>query len=325
MREVKRTRTRVERQLRQRRNQATRLVKRNRRDAERQVKAVRRDVERQVGGVQKNADKLAKSVQEQVFDHLLVASFPPAGRRDRVRGKTADLISTSAVCSISPPSVDGVPFGGPRLPFWPLRLGSRVVDNVAARMDREELARRAAEVRWFHKMDLGQGVITEGQYDPQERLGNLHLPRDLGGMEVLDVGAWDGFYSFEAERRGASRVLATDSFSWNGNGWGSRAGFELAHTAFSSNVEAREVDVLDLDDSIGRFDVVFFLGVLYHMRHPLLALERVASVTRGLLVLETHLDLVGVPTPAVAFYPGAECNGDPTNGADPTSRPSRRC
>jgi tRNA (mo5U34)-methyltransferase len=184
-------------------------------------------------------------------------------------------------------------------------------------MNREELARRAAAVRWFHKMDLGQGVITDGQYDPRERIENLQLPSDLAGKEVLDIGAWDGFYSFEAERRGASRVLATDSFSWNGSGWGSKAGFELARSAFDSKVEDREVDVLALDESVGQFDVVLFLGVLYHMRHPLLALERVASVTRQLLVLETHLDLVGVPAPAIAYYPGAECNDDPTNWCGP--------
>jgi tRNA (mo5U34)-methyltransferase len=63
----------------------------------------------------------------------------------------------------------------------------------------------------------------------------------------------------------------------------------------------------------GTFDVVLFLGVLYHLRHPLLALERVASVTRGLLLVETVVDMVGVRHPAAAFYPDRELNDDPTN------------
>ena len=66
-------------------------------------------------------------------------------------------------------------------------------------------------------------------------------------------------------------------------------------------------------ERVGQFDVVFFLGVLYHLRHPLLALERIASVTRKLLILETVVDMVGIGRPAMAFYPGRELNNDPTN------------
>jgi tRNA (mo5U34)-methyltransferase len=110
------------------------------------------------------------------------------------------------------------------------------------------------------------------------------MPADLSGKAVLDIGAWDGFFSFEAERRGASRVLATDSFCWDGGGWGSKAGFELARHALKSHVEDKWIVVEDLSpETVGVFDVVFFLDVLYHMRHTLLVLERVASVTSGLL------------------------------------------
>ena len=66
-------------------------------------------------------------------------------------------------------------------------------------------------------------------------------------------------------------------------------------------------------ERVGQFDVVFFLGVLYHLRHPLLALERIASVTRQRLLLETVVDMVGVARPAMAFYRGRELNNDPTN------------
>ena len=181
-------------------------------------------------------------------------------------------------------------------------------------MTPDELRTAAGRITWFHSMDLGHGVVTRGiDADPAARAKEL-LPADLTGMSVLDVGAWDGFFSFEAERRGASRVLAVDSFSWSGEGWGTKNGFELARRALGSRVEDQEVEVLDLaPERVGTFDVVFFLGVLYHMRHPLLALERVASVTRELLVLETHVDLGDVGTPAMAFYPGTELNGDPSN------------
>ena len=64
---------------------------------------------------------------------------------------------------------------------------------------------------------------------------------------------------------------------------------------------------------IGTFDVVLFLGVLYHLRHPLLALERVAAVTGDLLIVDTQVDLVSVRRPAMAFYPGRELNSDDSN------------
>jgi tRNA (mo5U34)-methyltransferase len=181
-------------------------------------------------------------------------------------------------------------------------------------MTAEELARDVAAIRWYHRMDLGHGIVTPGWNDPAYTLRRLHLPASLAGKTVLDVGAWDGFYSFEAERRGAARVVATDHFCWGHGGPGTRAGFDLAHRALGSRVEAMEVDVLDLGpERVGTFDVVLFLGVLYHMRHPLLALERVASVTRELLVVETLVDLLGTRRPRAAFYPGRELNGDPTN------------
>jgi tRNA (mo5U34)-methyltransferase len=66
-------------------------------------------------------------------------------------------------------------------------------------------------------------------------------------------------------------------------------------------------------ERIGTFDVVLVLGVLYHLRHPLLALERIASVTDDLLILETVVDMVGFERPAMAFYPDRELGNDPTN------------
>lgn len=179
---------------------------------------------------------------------------------------------------------------------------------------REKLLQDVTAIRWFHRIPLGQGILTPGLDDTPAKLKRLKLPESFRDKTVLDIGAWDGFFSFEAERRGASRVVAVDSFCWSGDGWGSKAGFELARRALNSRVEDREMEVLDLSpETVGTFDVVFFLGVLYHMRHPLLALEKVSSVTKSLLVLETKVDLLSWRTPAMAFYVGDELNHDPTN------------
>ena len=185
---------------------------------------------------------------------------------------------------------------------------------MMARMPIEDLRARVDAIRWYHSIDLGHGVVTRGTDDTPYRLARLNLPDSFSGQSVLDIGAWDGFFSFEAERRGAARVVAADYYSWHGTGWGTKAGFTLARDVLQSRVEDVDIDVMDLSpDRVGTFDVVFFLGVLYHLPHPLLALERVASVARDLLILETVVDMVGIRQPAAAFYPGRELNNDPTN------------
>ncbi len=188
-------------------------------------------------------------------------------------------------------------------------------------MDVMELRRRVAGIDWFHTIDLGQGIVTPGIDDTPRKLGAIGLPGDLSGQTVLDIGAWDGFFSFEAERRGAKRVLATDSYCWSGQAWGKKSGFDLAHEALDSRVESKVVDVMDLSPKAeGVFDWVLFLGVLYHVRHPLRALEKVSAVTGKCLILETEVDLIGLRHPAMAFYPGTELNNDPTNWWAPNPR-----
>jgi tRNA (mo5U34)-methyltransferase len=186
-------------------------------------------------------------------------------------------------------------------------------------MDPERLRDEVAAIQWWHPLDLGHGVVTPGaDVHIRARLAEIQMPQDLTGQSVLDIGAWDGFFSFEAERRGAQRVLATDSFCWDGGGWGTKKGFDLARRALDSRVEDKWIEVLDLSpDTVGIFDVVLFLGILYHMKHPLLTLERVASVTRKQLIMQTQVDMLGIGRPAIAFYPGNELNGDPTNWSGP--------
>jgi tRNA (mo5U34)-methyltransferase len=183
----------------------------------------------------------------------------------------------------------------------------------------EELRAAVARQEWFHTIDLGGGVVTPGRDESARKLGWIRLPRDLSGLSVLDVGAWDGFFSFECERRGASRVVALDGPAWREPAWGpggygTRSGFDLARRALASRVEDVELDLEEISpSSVGRFDVVLFLGVLYHLKHPWSVLERVASVCDGLLIVETHADLLDLRRPAMALYPGSEIAGDASN------------
>lgn len=188
-------------------------------------------------------------------------------------------------------------------------------------MTNKTLAERAAEIRWWHGgMDLGNGVITRGESHPANNLlPRVGLPADLTGKTVLDIGTADGFMAFECERRGTAKVVAVDSFVTSNwvlpFAWATgRAGFDLAHEALGSNVQAVECEVLDLDPAdLGTFDVVLFLGVLYHMRHPLLALERAAAMTHDLLIVESYIVEDDSNIPAMRFFPGNELNNDPTN------------
>lgn len=156
--------------------------------------------------------------------------------------------------------------------------------------------------------------------DAGKRLAGIGIPGDLTGRSVLDVGAWDGFFSFEAERRGAAPVVALDSYAWDGSGWGSKESFDLARRTLGSEVRDVQMGLMDLSPAtVGVFDVVLFLNVLYHLRHPLLVLEKIYAVTGDLLILETHVDLLDTERPAMVFYPGSEFAGDPTNWWGPNA------
>ena len=160
----------------------------------------------------------------------------------------------------------------------------------------------------FHSpIDFGGGVVAKPplvQRRFRRRLRLMQLPDDLSGKTVLDIGAWDGYFSFEFERRGARRVLAIDRFAWDNRGLEC---FLLARQHFGSKVEYRKMDVLDLHpDEVGTFDLVFCAGVLYHLRHPMLGLERIRSVTRHQLILETAslIPAAHESTPMITFFPG---------------------
>jgi tRNA (mo5U34)-methyltransferase len=181
----------------------------------------------------------------------------------------------------------------------------------------ERLRGRALELRWFHDLDLGGGLRTGGE-TPLGRLqglADIYFRDGVEGKTVLDIGCWDGFHSFEASRRGARDVLATDHFAWHASEcWGDRECFDIGRALLAPEVRVEELDVPDLTpERIGRFDVVLFAGVLYHVRDPFAALQQVASVAGESLIVETHLDADDVGRPAMIFYPGNVLAGDYTN------------
>ena len=138
----------------------------------------------------------------------------------------------------------------------------------------DELRAALKQHFWYHCIELRPGIVTPGLAGGAHSLPYYGIPEDLSGKSVLDIGCWDGFFSFECEKRGAERVVAADN--WENAG---RDAFDFARTELGSKVEPLECDIYDLPDKLGgeRFDVVLFLGVLYHLRHPLLALEKVAA------------------------------------------------
>ena len=193
-------------------------------------------------------------------------------------------------------------------------------DPIAA----AELRPQVDQFRWFHRIDLGNGVVTPGEDESADKLARIRMPERLDGWSVLDIGAWDGFFSFEAERRGAERVVAVDPEcwrdpAWGPRGWGTRQPFDFARSALRSSVHDVDIDLADLSpESVGEFDLVLFLGLFYHLPDPWLILRRAASVCRRLMIVETHADLQDLWRPAMAFYPG-EVDGDPSNWWGPNA------
>jgi len=215
--------------------------------------------------------------------------------------------------------------------------------------DRENLQACADAVGfWWHSIDLGEGVVTPGAKSAAviaRELKSLRLP-DLTGKTVLDIGAYDGYYSFAAERLGAAQVVALDHFVWatdlpkahaywreckergvapspveqtpywQPDRLPGKRGFDTAHRALRSRVDVVIDDFMTMDvASLGSFDVALFMGVLYHMQDPLGSLRRLASVTKELAIIETHA--IAVPgyehLELCEFYSANQLNGDVTN------------
>jgi len=173
---------------------------------------------------------------------------------------------------------------------------------------------------WWHSFEAPGGRLIQGVSSvasQKMRIAQFPIPDDLSGKRVLDIGTWDGWFAMEMERRGAE-VVAIDRFE--------NPRFHEIHELLGSRVDYRQISVYDLDpNQIGRFDIVLFMGVLYHLKHPLLALERVCSVAKDLVAVESfvlkdrHRPGLGVETqPLMEFYENDEFGGEFDNWVAPT-------
>ena len=208
-------------------------------------------------------------------------------------------------------------------------------------MNRNQIEEGVRSLGWYHSIDLGNGIVTPGQSTTPPLIPS-QLP-DMRDRTVLDIGAWDGYYSFLAESCGASQVTALDHYVWGvdfrrrDEYWADcaargelpdhardvvdfwnpelpgRRGFDLARDVLHSKVEPAVADFMTTDlDSLGTFDVVLYLGVLYHIKEPLTALERVRRVTREVALIETEaIDVAGYDGDGlVRFVAGNQHKGD---------------
>ena len=187
---------------------------------------------------------------------------------------------------------------------------------------------------WYHKIDIG-GIVTPGGMP--HRPEAYKLPDDLTGKRVLDIGAWDGYWTFDALKRGAREVVAIDDWSdlpeLDKNPRKEWDTFDFCKEVFGYTDERCKRYTMSVYDikKLGQFDVVFFFGALYHCRYPLLALDKIAEVCTGELYVETAICNDYSPYSKVIgkgyanerdvvmeFYPSDEFGGVSTNWWSPT-------
>ena len=171
-----------------------------------------------------------------------------------------------------------------------------------------------AQLGYYHSIELPDGRVIPGIQSletQRRRIAQFPIPEDLRGKRVLDIGAWDGWFSFEMERRGAS-VVAVDSSS--------KTNFRQVKALLNSKVEYVVGDICRLKPrDLGYFDIVLFFGVLYHLKHPMLALENVCELSTGLVCVESFVtdDVPDAPVPMLEFYEGQELAGQFDNWVGP--------
>jgi len=183
----------------------------------------------------------------------------------------------------------------------------------------EDLIEEINQYTWYHAIDLGGGIVTPGMWSA----AHWHLRTalddvDFRGKKVLDIGCLDGLWSFEAEKRGATLVCATDLVSQVSPR--RDPCFRLAHRILNSRVKYfPDMSVFNVEQlNISDFDIVFFFGVYYHLKDPLLAFARLRKVLKegGTLIVEGQV--IESPECAARFYYRKHFNGDRSNWWVPT-------
>lgn len=170
---------------------------------------------------------------------------------------------------------------------------------------------------WYHKIELPGGIATPGNLPAHPEA--YRIPEDMAGMRVLDIGAWDGYWTWQALKRGADFVYAIEDFSdtvgaeTNADRSRKWQTFDLCREALGydySQVMRYEMSAMEiglLNGMIKPFDAVFCFGVLYHLRHPLYVLEQIRKVCRGTLYIETAILDNSKSAYGNYGYTGSEC------------------
>lgn len=227
---------------------------------------------------------------------LELALAAKADRADRIQNSTPYRLAKKAARMLRSGNHGPAPYP----PRGPIALNGDT--------DLEALRERVRSTSWYHTIDLGGGLVTDGMVDPRPVVSISGLPEDLSGKRVIDVGTCDGFWAFELERRGAEEVVAIDLDSFDDydvprqkrdqivtRGDNSLAdiglqpvgeGFRLAKEVLGSKVQRQAVNVYDLSpENVGMFDVSFVGYLLVHLRDPQTALENIFSITKDYVVL----------------------------------------
>ena len=172
------------------------------------------------------------------------------------------------------------------------------------------------KLMWFHSIDLGDGVVTPGgksldlcRLQEEAFLG----PVSLSGKTFIDIGAWNGAFSFAARRRGAD-VTSIDSYTWGNQVFKGYRAFSIARAALGfDDIKDLWADIEEpLPREIQAADIVLFAGVFYHLQDATFGLRNAASLAKECLVVETYVDNT-IPPRTMIYYPGSELNKDPTN------------
>jgi len=260
-------------------------------------------------GIAAEAGRAARIRKSLIFRYLLKPGLRLVGQNGN--GKTPSLKLPGAPVPTPPPS-------------------------VSQSEETRRIWERVTRIKWYHTIDLGNGIVTPGFVDNRPTTHLFGLPEDLSGKRCLDIGTYDGYWAFEMERRGAAEVVAIDVESpadydiprlkrgelleeaTNGEDirhhWNERAtgvglqfpgdGFRLAKKVLNSRVKREILNVYDLSpEHVGTFDVVLISQLLVRLRDPQTVIENMFSVCRGFAVVAEGYapELEGFSKPLSAF------------------------
>ena len=205
------------------------------------------------------------------------------------------------------------------------------MSNLKLNLSSKRLINLISDLYWYHTIELTENMITRGAFNHKEVLNQYGFPKSLEGMNVLDVGAADGFFSFEFERRGAKSVLAIDTNKYDGSvaidpSISKVKNYNVKYSRYQklcekysdvlnllnitglnqliiakdlkeSNVDFRNFSIYNLDKLNQKFNLVFCGDLMIHLKNPLTAIEQLVKVTKNLCIISLSLSLYNVKTP----------------------------